>query len=75
MVESVFDAEDEVMARCSTQVTKAATQALGVDPVLVTDPDDGVTRPTWTVEVPFDELKRICDESNRRWLPPNPSAA
>jgi hypothetical protein len=41
--------------------------ALG-QPSLVTDPADGITRPTWTVEVPYDRLAAICEQSNRRMV-------
>jgi hypothetical protein len=42
---------------------QALREALGA-PVLVTDPDDGITRPTWTLEVPEDALEALCRAHN-----------
>ena len=36
------------------------------EPELVTDPIDGITRPTWTLEVPMDDLERICSQRTTR---------
>ena len=45
--------------------TTELVDTLGV-PELVTDPQDGVTRLTWRLEVPYDVLAAMCEESNAR---------
>jgi hypothetical protein len=63
-VDDAFDANSETTALRHEYVTESLARTLG-DPVLVTG-SDGVTRPTWTIEMPADELRRICDEHNAR---------
>jgi hypothetical protein len=53
------------MADRQERVNDELQRTLG-EPALVTDPVDDITRQTWTVEVPMDELERICRESNAR---------
>jgi hypothetical protein len=55
---------DEVAER-HERITDELNRVLG-EPELVTDTDDGITRPTWTLEVPYDELECICAASNAR---------
>jgi hypothetical protein len=64
-IDEVFDASAELSASQHDRFTVEVQRVLG-DPVLVTDPRDGITRPTWTVEIPWDALERLCRASNAR---------
>jgi hypothetical protein len=59
VVDNTISVEDEVRAVRAVEFTDELSRTLGT-PDLVTDPDDGLTRPSWTGEVPMDELERIC---------------
>jgi hypothetical protein len=62
--DGIYDDEDELTARRHQRFTAELERELG-EPVLVTD-HDGITRRTWHMEVPYDELERICAASNAR---------
>jgi hypothetical protein len=64
-VDDAFDAQSEATASQHERFTAELERTLG-QPTLVTDAADGVTRPTWTIEMPDDELERLCAEHNAR---------
>jgi hypothetical protein len=65
-VEDSFPPEAESQARRRLVIHEALRRRLG-EPQLVTDPVDGITRPTWTMEGMSDEqLADMLDQQRAR---------